>query len=155
VARAYDHADHRGAAVAGARLLAVEDEPNFLLASLRYAGFKVATAAAGTEAVQRHRPDLIVLDVVLPGTDGSKVLRRLPVTEAYGVPSLACEGTAAVVAFGTDFLVIRVDSLPSEVDTEDPAPEWSFVHEGWHVISPRQSRLVDPQPVSHGPLTDW
>ena len=25
--------------------------------------------------------------------------------------------------------------------TEDPAPEWSFVHEGWHVISPQQSRL--------------
>lgn len=37
----------------------------------------MATAAAGTEAVQRHRPDLIVLDVVLPGTDGFEVLRRL------------------------------------------------------------------------------
>ena len=61
----------------GARLLAVEDEPNILLASLRCAGFEVATAAAGTEAVQRHRPDLIVLDVVLPGTDGFEVLRRL------------------------------------------------------------------------------
>jgi hypothetical protein len=57
------------------------------------------------------------------------------------VPLLACEGIAAVVALGTDFLVVRVDSLPSEVDTEDPAPEWSFVHEGWHVISPQQSRL--------------
>ena len=47
------------------RLLVVEDEPNILellSASLRYAGFDVVTAAAGTEAVQaaqRHRPDLI------------------------------------------------------------------------------------------------
>src|SRR5882757_5141662 len=67
----------------GARLLVVEDEPNILellSASLRYAGFDVVTAAAGTEAVQaaqRHRPDLIVLDVMLPDMDGFDVIRRL------------------------------------------------------------------------------
>jgi len=66
-----------------ARLLVVEDEPNILellSASLRYAGFEVLTAAAGTEAVQsaqRHRPDLIVLDVMLPDMDGFDVIRRL------------------------------------------------------------------------------
>src|SRR5579859_6851876 len=65
------------------RLLVVEDEPNILellSASLRYAGFDVVTAAAGTEAVQaaqRHRPDLIVLDVMLPDMDGFDVIRRL------------------------------------------------------------------------------
>src|SRR6476646_5226877 len=68
---------------ADARLLVVEDEPNILellSASLRYAGFDVVTAAAGTEAVQaaqRHRPDLIVLDVMLPDMDGFDVVRRL------------------------------------------------------------------------------
>ena len=66
-----------------ARLLVVEDEPNILellAASLRYAGFEVITAGAGTEAVQaaqRHRPDLIVLDVMLPDMDGFDVIRRL------------------------------------------------------------------------------
>src|ERR1700743_2578650 len=65
------------------RLLVVEDEPNILellSASLRYAGFDVVTAAAGSEAVQaaqRHRPDLIVLDVMLPDMDGFDVVRRL------------------------------------------------------------------------------
>jgi two-component system OmpR family response regulator len=66
-----------------AQLLVVEDEPNILellAASLRYAGFEVISASAGTEAVQaaqRHRPDLIVLDVMLPDMDGFDVVRRL------------------------------------------------------------------------------
>src|SRR5260221_4751829 len=66
-----------------AKLLVVEDEPNILellAASLRYAGFEVVTAAAGTEAVQaaqRHRPDLIVPDLMLPDMDRFDVIRRL------------------------------------------------------------------------------
>ncbi len=66
-----------------ASLLVVEDEPNILellSASLRLAGFEVATATGGLEAltaVQRHRPDLVVLDVMLPDLDGFDVARRL------------------------------------------------------------------------------
>jgi two-component system OmpR family response regulator len=61
----------------------VEDEPNILellSASLRLAGFEVATATGGLEALtaaQRHRPDLVVLDVMLPDLDGFDVARRL------------------------------------------------------------------------------
>src|SRR6202021_861524 len=68
---------------ADAGLLVVEEEPTILellSASLRYAGFEVITAGAGSEAVQaaqRHRPDLIVLDVMLPDMDGFDVVRRL------------------------------------------------------------------------------
>jgi two-component system OmpR family response regulator len=68
---------------AEARLLIVDDEPNIrelLSASLRYAGFEVLTAADGREAVQiaeRCRPDLVVLDVMLPDMDGFDVIRRL------------------------------------------------------------------------------
>jgi two-component system OmpR family response regulator len=66
-----------------ARLLVVDDEPNIvelLSASLRFAGFEVATAPNGTEAVQAartFRPDLVVLDVMMPDMDGFAVARRL------------------------------------------------------------------------------
>jgi two-component system OmpR family response regulator len=71
------------AAAAEARLLVVDDEPNIvelLSASLRYAGLEVATARNGTEALKvaaEFRPDLLVLDVMMPGLDGFGVVRRL------------------------------------------------------------------------------
>lgn len=66
-----------------ARLLVVDDEPNIvelLATSLRFAGFAVATAMTGADAVravERHDPDLVLLDVMLPDVDGFVVLRRL------------------------------------------------------------------------------
>ncbi|MDR0432788.1 MAG: response regulator transcription factor [Bifidobacteriaceae bacterium] len=66
-----------------ARLLVVDDEPNIrdlLAASLRFAGFEVATAATGNEALRGATddpPDLMVLDVMLPDMDGFTVTRTL------------------------------------------------------------------------------
>ncbi len=66
-----------------ARLLVVDDEPNIVelrATSLRFAGFAVATAMTGADAVravERHDPDLVLLDVMLPDVDGFVVLRRL------------------------------------------------------------------------------
>ncbi|GAA0978613.1 response regulator transcription factor [Acrocarpospora macrocephala] len=74
---------------AEARLLVVEDEPNILEllgASLRFAGFEVHSASSGGAAVtaaRRHRPDLIVLDVMLPDVDGFEVVRRLRGSGTY------------------------------------------------------------------------
>jgi two-component system, OmpR family, response regulator len=66
-----------------ARLLVVEDEPNIrelLSTSLRFAGFEVHTAANGATALnlaEATRPDLLILDVMLPDMDGFAVTRRL------------------------------------------------------------------------------
>ncbi len=66
-----------------ASLLVVDDEPNIrelLSASLRFVGFRVTSAACGADAlaaVARERPDLVVLDVMLPDMDGFAVVRRL------------------------------------------------------------------------------
>ncbi|WP_369138727.1 response regulator transcription factor [Modestobacter versicolor] len=65
------------------RLLVVEDEPTLrelLSASLRLAGFEVlavATGSAALAAVQDQRPDLVLLDVMLPDVDGFQLLRRM------------------------------------------------------------------------------
>jgi two-component system OmpR family response regulator len=66
-----------------ARLLVVDDEPSIrelLTASLRFAGFEVVPASDGAEALklaEQHRPDLVVLDVMMPDMDGFTVTRKL------------------------------------------------------------------------------
>ena len=66
-----------------ARLLVVEDDPNIvelLAESLRFVGFDVTTATNGDDALRRARefpPDLMVLDVMMPGPDGFEVVQRM------------------------------------------------------------------------------
>jgi len=61
----------------------VDDEENIvelLSTSLRYAGFEVATASNGQEALEQvgtFGPDLLVLDVMMPAVDGFTVVRRM------------------------------------------------------------------------------
>ncbi len=68
---------------AGPRVLVVDDEPNItelVALALRYEGFTVKTAGTGREAlraVPEFKPELIVLDVMLPDIDGIEVLKRL------------------------------------------------------------------------------
>ena len=75
--------DRTPATAPEARLLVVDDEPNIrelLSASLRYAGFEVPpppTASRRSRWRESFRPDLMVLDVMMPGLDGFGVVRRL------------------------------------------------------------------------------
>ncbi|HEY8451277.1 MAG TPA: response regulator transcription factor [Natronosporangium sp.] len=74
-----------------ANLLVVEDDPNILellSASLRFSGFAVTTAVTGSQAVTaaiRDKPDLIVLDIMLPDLDGFEVIKLIR-AEAGHVP---------------------------------------------------------------------
>jgi two-component system, OmpR family, response regulator len=66
-----------------ARLLVVDDEPTILellAGTLRFAGFEVRTADNGADALRAaaaERPDLILLDVMMPDCDGFDVIRRI------------------------------------------------------------------------------
>ena len=67
----------------GARVLVVDDEPSIVDAismTLRHQGYSVEAAESGKDAlamVTKWRPDVIVLDVMLPDVDGFEVARRL------------------------------------------------------------------------------
>jgi two-component system, OmpR family, response regulator MprA len=64
-------------------ILVVDDDPNILSVlgrGLRFEGYDVQLAADGVEALRLARvepPDLVVLDVMLPGMDGLEVCQRL------------------------------------------------------------------------------
>ncbi|HEY7361441.1 MAG TPA: response regulator transcription factor [Streptosporangiaceae bacterium] len=152
-----------------ARLLVVEDEPNILellAASLRYAGFEVITASAGTEAVQaagRHRPDLIVLDVMLPDMDGFDVIRRLRgggtrIPVVFLTARDAMEDKVRGLTLGGDDYVTKPFSLEEVIariravlrrtrgDASEPTPRLKFAdleldedsHEVWRAGKPVQ-----------------
>ena len=76
----------------GARMLVVDDEPQILHSlrtALTAAGYDIQTAATGEEALrllQARLPDLVILDLVLPGISGLEVCRRL--REHSSVPIL-------------------------------------------------------------------
>jgi two-component system OmpR family response regulator len=65
------------------RVLVVDDDPgirSLLISALQFAGFDVETAGDLSEAldqVARRPPDVIVLDVMLPGADGFEILQLL------------------------------------------------------------------------------
>jgi two-component system alkaline phosphatase synthesis response regulator PhoP len=65
------------------RILAVDDEPHILKLvglSLKSGGFEVLEAADGFLAMEMARsehPDLVLVDVMMPGIDGYEVCRRL------------------------------------------------------------------------------
>jgi two-component system OmpR family response regulator len=67
----------------GQRVLVVDDEESItelVAMALRYEGFTVETAGAGYPALQRledFRPDLLVLDVMLPDLDGFSIAERV------------------------------------------------------------------------------
>jgi DNA-binding response OmpR family regulator len=65
------------------RVLIVDDEPqilDFLQMGFTYEGFQVLTAMTGIDAIQTalaHQPDLVILDIMLPGHDGLEVTRQI------------------------------------------------------------------------------
>jgi two-component system, OmpR family, response regulator len=104
------------------RVLVVDDETSLselLSMALRYEGWDVRSAADGATAVRvarEHRPDAVVLDVMLPDLDGIEVLRRMR-ADSPEVPVLfltardAVEDRVAGLTAGGDDYVTKPFSL--------------------------------------------
>ncbi|HUH08586.1 MAG TPA: response regulator transcription factor [Egibacteraceae bacterium] len=81
------------------KILLVEDEPS-LAEALEYAlaseGFEVALAADGAESLavwERERPDLVLLDVMLPGLSGTEVCKRIRAVSSVPIIMLTARDT--------------------------------------------------------------
>ncbi len=92
-------------------VLVVEDEADILDVirhNLKRAGFDVTTAETGTEGLRRVRdsaPDLVVLDLMLPGMDGLDVCRRIkedPLTKATPILIVSARGEESDVVAGLE-----------------------------------------------------
>jgi len=98
-----------------ASILVVDDEPHVLKlikANLESSGYKVLTAEDGEQALQlveNERPDLIVLDLMLPKMDGYAVCRR--VREFSAVPVIMLTARSAQVDLVHGFEVGADDYL--------------------------------------------
>jgi DNA-binding response OmpR family regulator len=115
------------AMTASTSVLVVDDEPQLvwmLRFSLEAAGYRVFSAREGREAlegVREHRPDLMLLDIMMPVMDGWEVLQRLqelPVDERPKVVVLSARtglrDRAKAVELGADAFVpkpFNVDDL--------------------------------------------
>ncbi len=77
------------------RVVIVEDDPDILLVlrlNLELAGFETSLAADGATGLRRietERPDLVLLDLMLPGLDGWSVLAELGSRQG-GPPVVVC-----------------------------------------------------------------
>ena len=150
-------------------VLVVEDEPTIGEVVSRYlerAGYATTLAADGLSALEAAReadPDLVVLDVMLPGLDGLEVMRRLRggparrpaviLLTARGEESDRITGLRlgaddyVVKPFSPAELVARVDAVLRRVDTlGEPDPPMRF---GALEVDPAARRAtIDEEPVA-------
>jgi DNA-binding response OmpR family regulator len=130
-------------------VLVVDDEPTIAEVVSRYmerAGYVTRVAADGYEALRlarEERPDLVVLDIMLPGIDGLEVMRRLRGEERTSIILLTAKGEQTdrivglrlgaddyvVKPFSPAELVARVDAVLRRVEAS-PEVESAIDFEG-------------------------
>ncbi len=97
-----------GSAPVRARVLVVEDEESYRTAleiGLRAEGFDVETAPDGLVGLRRfavRRPDVVLLDVMLPGLSGTEVCRRMLAMAPVPVIMVSARGDEADVVVGLE-----------------------------------------------------
>ncbi len=156
--------------VANESILVVEDEDD-IRELLRYnlfrEGYQVTTAASGEEALQEARdslPDLVLLDLMLPGLDGLEVCRALkeePLTRKLPIVMLTAKGEEADIVTGLELgaddyitkpfslrvLLARVRAVVRRSRAALPAVTEALTIHGMTIHPGRHEVLVQGQPV--------
>ena len=125
------------------KILIVDDEEDilhFLELVLKERGYQVLTAGSGREAIEkarRARPDLVLLDIMMPQMDGWEVLKLLRVDEATAAIPVAMvsartdprdrvqglqEGAVDYICkpFALEDLLAKVESIFAQIDPSGP-----------------------------------
>lgn len=132
-------------------VLIVDDDLNLLKMlrrTLTYEGFHVVTATDGHEAltqVETHRPDVIVLDWLMPGLDGIEVTNRL---------QAAHDETMILMLTARDGIEDRVEGLESGADdylVKPFAPAELLAR--IHALLRRSAAARKEQPLAYADLT--
>jgi two-component system KDP operon response regulator KdpE len=103
-------------------VLVADDEPRITkLVSLALSaeGFRVVTASGGEEALRKAeevRPDIVLLDIVMPGIDGVEVMRQLRERRSVPVILLTAKGSTSDKAKGLDLGADDYVAKPFDLD---------------------------------------
>ncbi|MEQ1542301.1 MAG: response regulator [Novosphingobium sp.] len=147
-------------------LLLVDDEQTLrepLADYLSRQGFRVVQAASAAEARSRLRedtPDLVLLDIMMPGEDGLSLCRHLSETRAIPTILLTAKGEATDRIVGLEIgaddyvvkpfepreLVARIRSVLRRAAKggTTPTDDDLIAFDGW-TLDPLKRRLIDPQ----------
>lgn len=108
------------------KILVIEDDPSalrFVEYTLQCEGYQVLTATDGLEGlgkVWKEEPDLVILDVMLPGIDGLEICRRLRAgTQTAQLPILMLSAKARELDKATGFKVGADDYLTDPADPSE------------------------------------
>ncbi len=143
------------------RVLVVDDEPRilkFLKLKLKASGYEVLTADNGLEAleqVQAQEPDLLVLDVVMPGMDGFETLKQVRALSSVSVIILSAKeantdkvrglelGADDYLAkpFNPDELVARIEAVKRRLSPAQDRKVIDFITLG-HITVNLKKHLV-------------
>lgn len=111
----------------------IVDDDKFLLNmySIKFSknGFEVGSASTGEEALEKIKggyvPEIILLDIVMPGMDGFEILEKLRkdnLVPQASIIMLTNQGQLADIekakSFGTSGYIIKATTIPSEVVEE-------------------------------------
>jgi two-component system KDP operon response regulator KdpE len=144
------------------RILIVDDELSilkFVRSNLEDRGYKVISATNGEEAlhlIERELPNLIILDVMMPQTDGLEVCRRLREWSQIPIIMLSARGGEKdkvkcldlgaddyiVKPFGTSELIARIGAVLRRTRAADVSPAATAVTSGDLVINFARRQVV-------------
>lgn len=157
------------------RVLIIEDDREigemirFNLEAEGYAASRIENGAEGLKLVQQDLPDLLLLDLILPGLDGLEICQRLrasPDTAGIPIIMVTAKGHESDIVlgltlgaddyitkpFGVRELIARIRSVLRRHQNPAPAADIAhIVHDGLTVDLRRHEVLIDGAPVQLRP----